>query len=421
VPIKQYINLDPAVAAQLDGLAAARAGKKVRFKATVAPAAAGVRVRFTVTNGDNNRKKPGATKSYTEKTNAQGEAKISFEVSDYGGDEFKVEAKVKDTDQALASETFVVWRRYYLEISRVDQMPKGAGRGGGNIPAVPALDISGDIIPGFGTDHFIELVDKSAHDLIARPVNIHEQGIHHAQAGRVNYAGTQEPVLFRIVHVEAIRTSAVVLVEGPIDNTLAYVSGLGKIWKDPSMPLNADWFIQAWWMVPDPALAVQPWTLINAPLLQLQGESAVELNHNQILNQLPAPARARLNGVEEINVRLQIRRLAGSSGGIQFSNLIVVGAEGDDDAKRKMTVKHELGHALGLVAKGQPDRYTGHGHQGPHCAKGLSAQDKQGASYENKKGTCTMYGEGTPTRTDYCADCKASLRKALKTIPHVTW
>lgn len=84
------------------------------------------------------------------------------------------------------------------------------------------------------------------------------------------------------------------------------------------------------------------------------------------------------------------------------------------------TMTHELGHTMkqtvrkstqppGLSAADHKRTYTAHGHQGPHCADGMSQTDYD--SLESFKGqaacTCVMYGEGrTTVLIDFCARCK---------------
>jgi hypothetical protein len=96
------------------------------------------------------------------------------------------------------------------------------------------------------------------------------------------------------------------------------------------------------------------------------------------------------------------------------------------------TLLHELGHSLGQAASSNadtpglpashPNHYTGHGHQGDHCAFGLPARYVNEEDYAKlifKKppvhGNCIMWGGvGKGFRyaeaSTFCADCTAYLR-----------
>ena len=62
--IKQYVNLDPTKAGQLDGLDKARASKSVTFEATIDPKTPGIAVVFAVTRGAKNLTRPGMPKEW---------------------------------------------------------------------------------------------------------------------------------------------------------------------------------------------------------------------------------------------------------------------------------------------------------------------------------------------------------------------
>jgi hypothetical protein len=85
---------------------------------------------------------------------------------------------------------------------------------------------------------------------------------------------------------------------------------------------------------------------------------------------------------------------------------------------------HELGHTMnqcvqnkqapppGLKAKDHDRRYVKHGHQGPHCAEGMSATDFAKDDYRsNDACKCIMYGEnrssgGSRSNGKFCDKCK---------------
>ncbi|MCO5165668.1 MAG: hypothetical protein M9894_04775 [Planctomycetes bacterium] len=57
--------------------------------------------------------------------------------------------------------------------------------------------------------------------------------------------------------------------------------------------------------------------------------------------------------------------------------------------------------------------YTGKEHQGPHCARGLTAAQRAQTSYGGLPGTCLMFGETDMARTSartYCPECERLIR-----------
>lgn len=91
-----------------------------------------------------------------------------------------------------------------------------------------------------------------------------------------------------------------------------------------------------------------------------------------------------------------------------------------DDAAMNGVLVHELGHAikqaLAEVAPGLNEAdhgriYTEHGHQGHHCAYGLSDAEFQEPDYAAKTGECVMFGggstdEGAPNGGKFCEKCR---------------
>lgn len=91
-----------------------------------------------------------------------------------------------------------------------------------------------------------------------------------------------------------------------------------------------------------------------------------------------------------------------------------------DDAAMNGVLVHELGHALkqalaevapGMVEADHGRTYTEHGHQGHHCATGLSDADFAETDYTFKTGACVMFGggatdEGPPNDGKFCDKCR---------------
>jgi hypothetical protein len=91
-----------------------------------------------------------------------------------------------------------------------------------------------------------------------------------------------------------------------------------------------------------------------------------------------------------------------------------------DDAAMNGVLVHELGHALkqalaevapGMVEADHGRTYTEHGHQGHHCANGLSDADFAETDYTFKTGACVMFGGGAtdagpPNDGKFCDKCR---------------
>jgi hypothetical protein len=138
----------------------------------------------------------------------------------------------------------------------------------------------------------------------------------------------------------------------------------------------------------------------------------------------------------DVTIKIKIQLAKGPYLGSSTKNLILIAAYDpnkpnplpEDDLNKTMV--HEIGHALGMCAAeitipGIPDvkkehgrSYTGRGHQGSHCAKGVPDADykKQSVELKHKGGTCPMFGEGAAsvTRT-YCDLCRKLLLPAALT------
>ncbi len=108
------------------------------------------------------------------------------------------------------------------------------------------------------------------------------------------------------------------------------------------------------------------------------------------------------------------------------------------------TICHELGHSMGQTVKqdgsfksSAPDGlpypavvpggevYDGKGHQGPHCASGLTEDQKNLATYGGIQGTCIMFGAGgdeaEPARDSFCDTCKKYIKARNLTDVKADW
>lgn len=415
--IKQYVNLDPTKAAQLDGLDKARAGKSVVFEATIDPKKAGVSVAFEVTRGAKNLTRPNEVSKVVKTTDDDGKAKLPFDLTDHGGDEFTVKASLADgenKDQQLGgADTYVVWRRLYYQMSRFKAGTPGAGQAGGSVPEVPAYDISAVNGELAAREHNIELVDKSTKALIDRCTNVlTDEGDDrdYKTSGLDGYDDSLAPVVLRVVIVNQIADPAEESItrknlanSGSVDITFP-----NDLWNDPTCAIEKDWLIEAKWRFSDES----KWVAIDPAIIARASDDKATITVAG-----PDHWRKEADKARPIDVRIRYRYDSGGSEGISLWNGIWLASSIMNDGpiaaeSMNKTAIHEIGHFIGMVAVGQSTFYIDHGHDGEHCSTGLSVKELKKASYEDLEGTCTMFGEGSDTQVlEFCAVCDPSVRK----------
>lgn len=118
-------------------------------------------------------------------------------------------------------------------------------------------------------------------------------------------------------------------------------------------------------------------------------------------------------------IQLKVNWVNRMRGGLSFgSNLVCVCTRAwwqDISAKEQNeTLVHELGHKIGMVPDGNKQldktatQYSGKGHIGSHCHKGLSADLD---SYSGVSGsTCVMFGAGNG-KLNFCGNCQPAVIK----------
>ncbi|MEO6094825.1 MAG: hypothetical protein ABIW76_03760 [Fibrobacteria bacterium] len=434
--LKQYVNLDPNIPDQLNGLDKLRAGRNVSFTAKLNKGIAGVPIMFEVTLGAKNISTSLEAANFTPKemraisqtaaggvglpgslkrrilTDKKGESTIKLVLSECGGDEFTVKAYIpakKGKGKELGSETFVVWRRLYYQISRFKSGPKGAGRTG-TLPEIPKLDWGPVISEYTARDHNIELVDDSGTDLVTRRANILDAEADLKKSAREGYNAKREPVTIRAVLVNQIASPGdeelifpAVSEDEPIEQGTS-----SPLWKDESMPLKKDFIIEAKWrFVGEPRSAERN---IDLAFIEAKGRSTVRINFKDL------PKRHFLDFWRTATVRLKVRVLTGSTNGLSWYNTVWMAHENMHRGARgapamQQTTIHEVGHYIGMAAASQSTHYVGHSHQGPHCATGVSVTDLTKASYSGLSGSCIMFGESSATRQAiFCPICDPFVR-----------
>lgn len=416
--IKQYVNLDRTKSAQLGGLDKARAGKAVTFDAVVTPKKAGVAVTFEITRGAENVLKPGEKKSLVATTDKEGKAKLEFVVTEHGGDEFVVTASVltgpKNNRQKheLSSDTYVVWRRIYYQMSRFKAGNPGHGQPRGSLPEIPALDLSAALTEFAARSHNIELVDRSDQPLITHRgtlITSESSSLSYKLAAEEGYNAALEPVTVRIVLIDRLgekRTESHTESDVPTAAKESFEVA-GTLFKDPTLAKDKDWLVEVAWRFhgTDAFAPLEPRFITST-----DDDRMVEVD-------FPGAAIATGdNAGRHVDVMVTYRVLASASNGSSWYNVVCLATRQQDDTIRSATelsktVMHELGHFLNMVPLGQSTHYTEHGHQGRHCFTGLSEGQIEGANYGARPGTCVMYGEaGNKRLAEFCATCDPSLR-----------
>lgn len=423
---KQYVNLAPTIAAQLDGLDPKRAGTEVQLTAKLTAAREGVAVHFVLKPGARNVAPagpdkpglgfPGADKQRVT-TDAKGEAHTKLLLKGAGGgDEFEVEAYVEKDDgskgSTLLSDKYVVWRRIYLQISRF-----GAGTGrSGPLAAVRSLGWAPVVREFRDRRHNIELVADSSVDLISRRCHVLDLTSQREllkKSAREGYDAKREPVSMRVVLVPALAKSEVLTEPfAGVEENRAQEKDLNPykpLWEDVSLPEKADWFLGGQWRYDD----ADTWKPLAPECVTRVSSTRVRVLMATI------PRRPADTDAPKVQVRIGLRVLAGSINGLSWTNTIWIAEENmysgaRPEPDKQQTTIHETGHFIGLVPAAQTaTHYTGKDHQGGHCSQGLSPVQKAMSSYRGLPGTCIMFGEsGSRRQGQFCDACTPSVRKS---------
>lgn len=131
-------------------------------------------------------------------------------------------------------------------------------------------------------------------------------------------------------------------------------------------------------------------------------------------------------GAGRLAYQMRVLEINGRGLSLPTENLTVVAAEDAETgavvpANEVMGVLvHEIGHKIGMVAGPQGSRaldeqatyYDGRGHAGGHCHHGVARPLPANLSTTGGIAPdCTMFGDTRAATSNFCADCRTSLRK----------
>jgi len=443
--VPQYVNVNPASAAQRQGIAANRAGRDVTVQYTVNPAVAGKLVRFQLQPdpGNLSDQQQQALRRFDDEratltkqiglTNDQGVATATLQLSAFAGDKFGVrawevgEGDVEGPPHDLP-DTYVVTKRVYYQVTTYDGTTNTGWLGRtGQVAAVAAPNMANVAAEFSARNKAIDLVAQAptrAH--ITRRANIvtSTDRTMLSASGLDGYDATREPIVVKVVLLPQLNTPREISVE--FQNLAANVASVQnlahRLWIDLSKPVGTDWLVSLEWC----------WQSGDLLWKALEPTAAVATGAQQITITVPPRDARLLSSDTNIMVKVTYRYASSDSEGalsLEGSNCVWVpleemGAHGAAGANAiaaghvELLLQHEIGHVFGMVPDGHAHRYTGHGHVGPHCAHGLSAPQKQQARYTNLPGDCVMFGGPSPANpVRFCDDCDAALRsKPLRNL-----
>jgi hypothetical protein len=363
-------------------------------------------------------------------TDDNGEAKIEFILSFFGGDEFEVKVYVPkrggQKGKELLTNKYVTWRRIYYQVSRFQAGKLGAGQKG-SLPEIPHIDWVSVEKEYAAEDrkHHIELVRENGKDLIPRYANVLDadnspDDLKHAALD--GYDPLRVPVTMRCVLVNMIGSMKeddqkvkITANRGPV-----YIQTRKRIWSDPSLSRGQDCVISAHWRFADgkdtqtKRFDLRYFEGVAPKTLVVHFEEIPENLYKATFGDKPV----------KIVLELKLRILARSTNGLSWYNGIWIANENMHSGKRpedqkQSTTIHEAGHFIGMVSDRQKTHYVGHGHQGPHCSTGLSPTELALPEYRGLSGTCVMFGESAASRKPkFCNHCDKSVREASVRVPY---
>jgi len=414
---KQYVNLDPSKPDEINEIKSRRTGTYIMLVAKLNKKVEGVPIIFDIKPGTNNIDKRKIRKRRV--TDKSGNAKLLFQVSKNGGDEWTFEAFIKRKSgkkgKVLVSDKYIVWRRIYYQISRFKSGPRGRGRTDPTpLWEIPNFDWTPIKNEFKDRHHNIELIDDSSIDLITRRCNILMSDEDYKKSAREGYNSKREPVCMRVVLVNMIaEKGAFNYFFGTVVENKPIIKDIGRyLWIDESNEIKKDFLISAEWRYYSGSDT--SWKPLDPKYIDSVGSHRIRINNQNI----PKKWFLDIFGERKAMIRLKLNVLKSSTNGVSWYNSIWIAHENMHKGLRPISQKqattvHETGHFIGMVPAGQSTHYTGHGHQGSHCSTGLSTVDKTKSTYKGLSGTCVMFGEGgsgSSRKNNFCNKCDPSVR-----------
>jgi hypothetical protein len=433
-PIKQYVNVDPTNAVERPyGVDRKRVGRKIKLTAKLANKDEGVYIGFSLTGPKHDEWGPTAGNTPEERrknaelrlalagvngvacvaamaqTDKNGEASVELFVSGVGGDKHQAKAFIvsgHDVGTEVLSEEYESWRRIYVAPGVLGAANKATGRKGAFTEVAPVS--LADLAKRFKDEYFIEVEESRAVVPVSRRHrNVIDTGDPPSlDSGLVGMYGAIEAFMvnaFEMVHSAEKRERICMRVsDKPFTLKLA-----NDLLIDESLPDPQDWWVENATAKCDGQAVV-----VGTDYFDTKGPRSVEFAVDRLVKEasLKLGAKLRLE-IKYKSPETRVGGLCDKLGGRQVwvASHRMHGADRAPDA-RVRTFVHEVGHALGMVPEGQPTRYEGRGHTGPHCWTGMAWISRQFRDYSGFDGTCIMFGEsGDDDEKDFCGECSKSL------------
>lgn len=353
-------------------------------------------------------------------TDRRGRLNLDINLTAAGGDKFTIRVEDRDGNE-LQSDVLHVRRKLYFQIIKM------AG-----VAAVSAGDVAGMQNEYWNTAEnvYIKMIEHSGGRTITARRNFDDtnRNVNRSvkRAARRQYVRDKNPYSFAVL---VVRRNGIPGTFVGTDNNATFdasntytftaeepkVDAAGNPFMETKVLFDyvdpaEEYYDQLWWQ-PTGGVAVQ----IPKARLVRGGPSDVTIDTTGFVQ-----------GAGQLIYRMRHLDINGRGLSLPTENLTVVAAE---DAETGVIVPtnevmgvlvHEMGHKIGMVPgpQGSPvmdqqaTYYDGRGHSGGHCHHGVATPLPADLSTTGGIAPdCTMFGDTRAATSNYCPDCRASLRK----------
>ncbi len=338
-------------------------------------------------------------------TNQRGFADLTVRVTLAGGDKLNIEVEDRDGNR-LQSDNLLTRRKLYFQIIRMD-----------GVTAVTAADVSGmqNEFWNASENLYIRMVEHTPNRTIPSRLNFNDvdNTVRNEveRQTRREYDRSKNPYSFVVL---VVRRNGIPGTESDtdiatFDATNSYSLFTTDILFDIVDPAE-DYYRSLRW-IPDSGGS----HVIPRNRLRRQGD-----------NQIIIDTTGYPQGPGRLIYDMRILDIPGLGFSNPRNNFTVVASEQAAtgaavlSANIMATLIHEIGHKIGMVPGRQGTRaldeqstyYDGRGHAGGHCRHGIPGPLLP--SYSTAAGItpdCTMFGDDSSNTSNYCEDCRTSIRK----------